>query len=949
MRSRGVGINVLIFLMAFFIIGGRRRDDRQFIPPPPVNIQKSHELYLQSVRSARGSEDDPEARLHYMTRMLADPATGEIPMGILRRERLFVQKIPSVNRRKRGREDAREAADETWMTVGPYNVGGRTRAVAIDVLDEQVIMAGGVSGGMWRSENGGINWEMTTHPLSLHSVTAITQDVREGKENVWYYGTGEIVGNSAGRNGAPYRGDGIFRSVDGAKSWTPVWTTVSNSPNHFNNQFQYIFGILINKFNLVGDELFVAAVGAIFRSSNGGLSWKAVLGRDFRSHPNFDLNRSSLSKYSEIYLASNKIYYAVLSFKGFLRNSPDAGVYASVDGEQWQNITPEIWPMIYFRTVIGASDSDPSVIYFLTDAGNPLLYRFNFKGVIKGRIRGDWTDLSNNLPDFGGEVGDFDTQGSYDMFVKVHPVEENVVFLGGTNLYRSEDGFSTNKNIQWIGGYDTINDISKYPNHFVDQHALVFYPSDPDRMLSSNDGGLYFTTDGMAPQVSWQPLNNGYRTGQFYTLGLDEYGNAKQVIGGLMDNGVYVAENPVENAPWNHLMDGDGAFCSITRGGSYFYASTQNGRIVRLTLNNQLDFTTFTRIDPQGGDAAGPGYLFINPFVLAPENQNIMYLAAGDKIWRNLNLSQIPQFSNAPARINWEMMEQTRVSTGQISAVSASTVPSGVVYYGTTMGEMFRIDSANARDYAVTPITSPVFPENAYISCIAVDKRNSDNVVVVFSNYNILSIFASTDGGLRFMPVSGNLEDEPDGSGSGPSVRWVEIVPIEGGMNKYLAGTSTGLFSTDVLKGMKTQWEREGPEEIGNVVVTMVKARASDGALYVATHGNGMYKTTIPEVEYVAPEQDEEGLSFGPVYPNPFSEKLFMPFVIPADGTVRISIYTVSGQLLRTILWGYQFAGKNIAIWDGLNESGYPVNSGLYIARLEYQDQRLAEKIVFYK
>jgi hypothetical protein len=179
-------------------------------------------------------------------------------------------------------------------------------------------------------------------------------------------------------------------------------------------------------------------------------------------------------------------------------------------------------------------------------------------------------------------------------------------------------------------------------------------------------------------------------------------------------------------------------------------------------------------------------------------------------------------------------------------------------------------------------------------------------------------------------------------------VRWVEIVPREGGAQKYFAGTSTGLFSTDQLEGSTTQWEREGSEEIGNVVVTMMKARPLDGALYVATHGNGVYKTVIPDMENIVPEPDDGGLSIGPVYPNPFSDEVKISFTVPEDGTVRIRIYTATGQLIRTLIWGTQFAGTNAVIWDGLNESGYPVNTGMYICQMEYLDKRLSKKILYH-
>ncbi len=936
-------------LMVSVFIWRQIADNSYYLPPPPVDIQKSREHYLQQIRSAIGNKDDPEARLTYMNRLLQDPQNEKIPIGIEERERIFVQKMPHARRRIKNLKHARGGASEEWLPVGPNNVGGRTRALALDVFNEDIIIAGGVSGGMWRSEDRGVTWGKTTHPSSLHSVTAIVQDVRQGKENKWFYGTGEIVGNSAGRGGAPYRGDGVFKSNDGGRSWVQLLATVSNSPNYFNSQFQYISRIVLNKFNPLSEELYVAAVGAIFRSNNGGLSWQTVLGRDFRGQPFFNLNNSDLSRYTEVQLAPNGIYYAVMSFTGFQANSPDAGVYASGDGTQWKKITPRIWPKAFSRTVIGISESNPSVIYFLTDAVEPEIYKFEFEGIVGDQVTGKWTNLSDNVPDFGGDVGDLNTQGSYDMVMEVHPADEDVVFLGGTNLYRSDDGFSTVENTHWIGGYDTTNDISIYPNHFVDQHALVFYPSNPDRMLSANDGGLYVAANNRSENISWRSLNYGYRTGQFYTLAVDEYGNVKDVMGGLMDNGVYIAADPAKSASWDNLINGDGAFCSITRNGAYYYASTQNGRTLRLTINKQLDYTTFTRVDPLGGDDAGPGYLFINPFVLAPENQNVMYMAAGDKLWRNTNLSQIPSYSNSPAQINWEPLENTHINTGQISALTASTLPANRVYFGTSDGKVFRVDEASQKDVEVISLSSSIFPENAYVSCVVVDRRNSDHVMVVFSNYNVVSIYASIDGGLHFTPVSGNLEENPDGSGNGPSVRWVEIVPLADGTNEYFAGTSTGLFSSIGLKGAATLWKREGADEIGNVVVTMVKARTKDGALYVATHGNGVYKTHIPEVEYVVPEFTGDDLIIGPVYPNPFSEQTNISFTIPEDGTVRVRIYTTTGQLIRTLVWATQFAGKNTVMWDGLNESGYPVNRGVYICKLEYADKKLAEKILYVK
>ena len=132
------------------------------------------------------------------------------------------------------RLDRRIGVSKTdWKKRGPYNVGGRTRALAVDISDENVLLAGGVSGGMWRSTDGGQNWSKTTKPEQLHSVTTIAQDLRTGKNSIWYYGTGEYTGNSAigGGNNAYFSGDGIFKSTDGGENWKEISGGSSGFPD----------------------------------------------------------------------------------------------------------------------------------------------------------------------------------------------------------------------------------------------------------------------------------------------------------------------------------------------------------------------------------------------------------------------------------------------------------------------------------------------------------------------------------------------------------------------------------------------------------------------------------------------------------------------------------------------------------------------------------------------
>jgi hypothetical protein len=328
--------------------------------------------------------------------------------------------------------------------------------------------------------------------------------------------------------------------------------------------------------------------------------------------------------------------------------------------------------------------------------------------------------------------------------------------------------------------------------------------------------------------------------------------------------------------------------------------------------------------------------------VLDPYNQNIMYLAGGSEIWRNLNVSQIPRFTNDPTEVNWDKFISTNLSENeQVSALGISLNPRGVLYAGTTVGNLLRIGEAHTNQPIVENIRSFTLFRNAYISCIAVDKRSSRRLILVVSNYNRPSVYWSQDGGETFQDVSGNLEEFPDGSGNGPSVRWVDIVPLSDGGSLYLAGTSEGLWSTTELRGLETVWQQEGEEVIGNSVVTMIKSRTTDGKVVVATHGNGIFESQIENVEPLDVPIDvgsEVALLEGPI-PNPLTSQTRFRYTLPETGPVRVRIFDLNGALVRDVIWATQFEGINEATWDGTKEGGDRVTSGMYIYRFEYRDQ----------
>jgi len=820
-------------------------------------------------------KDDPINRVIYETKRLVDPATGRIPVDIRKRELEFASGLPHG--------DLKSINATGWINRGPFNVGGRTRALGVDVNDEKIILAGGVSGGMWRSTDGGSSWTMVTAPDQLHSVTAIAQDTRAGHTDTWYYVTGEMSGNSATATGAYYQGDGVFKSVDNGITWTLLESTSSNLPQTFDKFFDYCWNVKVSPVN---GYVFVATYGAIKRSKDGGESWNTV----FNSYTDNDYSYAT-----DVAISSTGVVYAAFDSDG-----DKHGFYRSDDnGETWEDITPADFPKTFGRTVIDIAASNENVVYFLThvegsNAAGHNLWKYVFD---TANNKYTWTNRSANIPDESGSTGSFDSQAGYDLLIKVKPDDEKFVIIGGTDLWRSTDGFSSKNSYTKIGGYKPSNDsYASYANHHADQHSLVFYPGNTKKVISGHDGGLSLTDDitktnanVSEESVVWSTLNVGYLTTQAYSVAIDMATNGDSgIIAGFQDNGTYRTTSTDVQGDWNDLNGGDGGFCALVDAGNTYYSSSQNGTVYRDWYDSAYDKWRWTQVDPDGAT----GQDFINPFLLDPNNEKMMYYTAGDVIWRNSDLTEIPAYQDKPATKNWLEMTNTRVLDNQITALDVSYNPANILYYGTDQGRVFMVENANTGDPANAEITSTDFP-TANIGCVKVNPFNSDEVLISFTNYKVVSIWRTVDGGSTWESISGNLEENADGSGNGPSVRWVDLLHKSDGTNLYFAATSTGLYSASALNGDNTQWTQEGPDLIGNVVVDMVKAR-KDGTVVIGTHGNGIYGAKFDVTNSVRKNRIDNVNAR--IYPNPSNGVFTIEAQNSVPASFRVIIFNMSGQ-----------------------------------------------------
>ncbi|MBU3699859.1 MAG: T9SS type A sorting domain-containing protein [Candidatus Kapabacteria bacterium] len=778
-----------------------------------------------------------------------DPALGIIPSDMRQRELEFARRLAEQVDAGKSYESVQSNA--SWKSGGPWNIGGRTRAIAFDVRDAKTVLAGAVSGGIWRSTDDGASWQLRTAPDQLHSVTCLAQDVRKGFEDTWYAGTGEIYGNSA-----QISGNGILKSTDNGITWSPLPSTVS-ATIPANHQFAYTWRMLVHPTRDSQDVYVATARAGLHRSNSGGSTWTSVLG--------------SNSLFSDVIVTTNGTMYA--AFAAFTGTTGAVasrwGVFRSTNGTTWTNVTPPDMKNTVRRIVLAPVAQHPEQVFVLAEtpeegAKGSTIYRgeerFEWHSLWKytrvGADTGRWENRSANIPLTLEQRGDFYSQGGYDLMVRVSPFDSNLVVIGGTNLYVSTDGFTSNNKWKWIGGYwkptPSFDKYSSYKDHHPDQQDALFHPSKPLQMYSVNDGGVYVTDDVRADSVVWRDLNRGYLTTQFYTVDIPNmkgFERSRMIVGGMQDNSVWFQRDVDEpiTTPWLRVGGGDGAYNYFAEGGPLYslYYSSQQGRVYYVRYDSAGRESYRKRIDPIGPK----DYLFINPYVPHPVDQNMIYLAGDNQLWRLNDVNMIPSGNSDSTLIGWDSLPSTNVGTAQISSVLATTTADGKhhrVFYGTTNGKIFRLDTAQRGSPEPRDVTAPSMRAGAYVNSIAIDPRDKQHLVACLSNYGVVSIFETFNSGDTWQPIAGNLEENASGTGNGPAVNWVAIRPYDDTTTVLIAATSTGLYLTPQTSGMSTVWTPTAAEELGNVPCDMVVTRMStaanaDKSVAVASHGRGTW------------------------------------------------------------------------------------------------------------
>ena len=897
-------------------------------------------------------------------KILGTPKTHRIPADARMKEIKTAEKVPLRGMFARGENL------NTYAAAGPNNYGGRCRAVKYDVryngTTNQVLIAGGVNGGIFKSTDGGSTWAWKA-TAGYNSVTTLAQDPRGASTNpitgkpysdTWYAGTGEFTPSSAAV-GSFIVGYGMFVSDDNGDTWKPMGFsngTATGSPTNnihtFDNAYDIINRIVVHP--TTGD-LYVARYSSVLKIIRNSTAYTTntafTRSSIFLPYPANDLFTSNTfadiaikSDGSKIFLAWQGSDTATASWApGTLLK----GVWESSTGNSgsWQKVgDPSIYPSwssasSQGRIVIALAPSNENIMYVLAenqiDQTTPTppeadLYKINMTTGSPGTY--GFTNLSANIPAGSGgqNFRGFQAQGGYNLAIAVKPDDANFVVIGGTNAYRSTDGFASASNVNSIGGYQYTNQSGfAYPNTHPDIHFFIFQPGSPAIMIISSDGGLSKTTNVLQASPTYTSINNNFQTYQFYHVAIDPASAQNTFIGGAQDNSC-VLRNAFSGTPDNHFsfletIGGDGAAVGISNvisSKKFVYLGTQSGQIRRSQIS-PVDNSVV--VNPASIKPTGASSDFVTYFYLNPDNTEDLYYTGytgtattpTPKLYRTASASTVT--TSTVTASGWTDMTgvsdaivaNANTLISSLATTRGSYSASHNLFIGTEDGRIFRLsDPRNTAASASPTEITPVGTQSGNVIDIAVNPRNDDTLMAVVSNYVYQSgVDINGDPVFTDMPsiwVTGNAKSatptwtQVEGNIKPFSMRSCEIVVKQTGV-EYYVGTSIGLYSTAALNGTSTLWVKEGAgTPLENAIVSGLSLRTSDNTLLIGTHGNGMFYAAIGSVV--------TGINDPIRNDKNFIQSIF-PTIVTGDINIRrgsltsvkkldIRIYNTAGQLL---------------------------------------------------
>lgn len=755
---------------------------------------------------------------------------------------------------------AKIAAAPRWESIGPNNIAGRMRTLVFDPRNPNRLLAGGVSGGVWISENAGASWTAASDSSASINVGALAID--PVNPDVVYVGTGELYRN----NDQPFAamwGQGIWRSVDGGRSFQQLLGTA-------NENFRYVADIALSAQD--HRRFYAATNSGVWRSDDGGASFVQVL-RPVDNNGNLRYEGCSdvlvlpASGRDHVLVAcasrsTDDRYYVPGTLLPAACNGPcPATVFLNEDAAGAGSWTPVLTEPGMGRTSMDYARSSPGVVYAVAasivpgfdrtgdgfgDYNNGLqaLWRSNDGGrTWEARLRNSSSDaLSTYLFSYGdgfesprcgfGAVSVY-SAGWYNQAIAVNPLNPEVLWVAGMDHFRSDDGGRSFGKTSYYSAFGN----SAFGVH-ADQHFLTFHPnyngSSNRQLFSTNDGGITVTDNDSAPAnrgplatcgptatgVQWRNLAAGLVTTQFYTGTVTTDGN--QIMGGLQDNGT-VLRTAGGGASWRHIYGGDGAGVAIDpRNRDVIYASSQYIGLAR-SVNGGNSFT------PARSGITGPT-TFIMPYVLdrvAPDR----LFAGTQRIWRSDDQGR-----------NWRAIS-TVLGFDYADLVSAVAVSAVNPDYLLSANRRSIFSTRQGLQAGASTTWTARSPRTGWVSSLVFDPVDANVAYATYSTFGGAHVWQTIDAGSSWNPIDGSAPNQlPD-----IPVHTLAIDP--GNRQRLFIGTDIGVF-VSIDGGRNWAVENTG---FANVITEslQVAAASSPPQLFAFTYGRGAWRVPLADLDGV--------------------------------------------------------------------------------------------------
>ena len=763
------------------------------------------------------------------------------------------------------RLDSASVAGLRWRNVGNANFMGRLVDVVGIPGPSKTIFVSAAAGGIWKSMNNGITWRPVFDDKRIASMGMLA--IAPSDTNIVWTGTGEP--NS--RNSIE-PGGGIYKSTDGGITWTLKGLEKTG----------HIGGIAVHPTN--PNIVYVAALGqawktnperGLYKTSDGGTTWQLVkFISDKAGFVDVDLDPSNPNT---VWASSWERIRTPYSLKS---GGPGSGLWKSTDaGATWTEVKGNGFPTgLKGRIRIDIAPSNPRIMYTMVEAQRPELSTTvvipernpPLNGLYRSADGGaTWTQQNNiNVRPF------------YYSNVEVDPKNADRVYFSSTQLQVSDDGGKTSRG-------------AKQGTH-IDDHAIWIDPSDPERIMVANDGGITISSDKGGNWIQGQNLP----IAQYYEVSYD-MAVPYNICGGAQDNGTWCGPSkrrgPVGNAYWFTIQGGDGFYAAQDpTDPNIVYGESQAGNAGRLNLKTGErrsfqkpqwqptyrmweDSIAVVRGDPlkapsrelaatltalraqQVKDSIDLNmrYNWNSPFFISPHNNKVIYFA-GNRLLKSSDQAESfhlvsPDLSKKIAAkldtsLTWTggiTLDATGAETyGTIVTIAESPIKPGILYSGTDDGNVWKSHNDGAAWENLTA-RFPGLPPETYVARVEPSHFDTLTFYVAFEGHRSGDftpyVYSTNDGGKTFKSIAAGLPNDS------PADYLRALKADNRNPNLLFVGSSISVYAS-LDRG--ATWFKFAAN-LPSVPVYDLKIHPRDGELIAATHGRGFWIVDITPLQQV--------------------------------------------------------------------------------------------------